>query len=270
VGDRRSLPARAAGRAWHAAEQAVEALLERRLGVDSGGTVYLEETGDADAERVWHVPSDWLALRRALRRLRPGPQDVLADIGAGRGRGVLVAAGLPFGRVIGVELSAPLAAAARRNVERARPRLACRDVELVTTDATTWPVPDDLTVAYMYSPLLGGAFEAVLANLLASVDRRPRLLRLVYAFPFEHRRVLATGRAEVIDASPGSAFGLSRTGPDTLLTYALRPSRPAPEVEAAIARARRPLGRARAWRDPLHDPGMVLHREGEARRPGDT
>jgi tRNA1(Val) A37 N6-methylase TrmN6 len=63
-------------------------------------------------------------------------RDVFVDFGSGKWRAIFWAARYPFRRVIGVELSAQLNALARRNINRNRHRLTCRDIHLVTADVT--------------------------------------------------------------------------------------------------------------------------------------
>jgi precorrin-6B methylase 2 len=124
-----------------------------------------------------------------------GADDVFADIGAGKGRVVYQAARrYDLKRVIGVELSPELAGEARANLERHRDRLRCDDVEIVTSDALAWEVPDDLTIAYMFRPFTGATFGGMIDNLIASYDRSPRRLRIVYVNPEEHDLIMATGR----------------------------------------------------------------------------
>lgn len=155
----------------------------------------LETVGLADANRVGHEPSPWFILPRILRRDEVGPEDVFLDMGAGMGRVVIEAAWrYPFRRVIGVELSDDFARVARAVVARNRDRLRAQQVEIVCTDARHYEIPDDVTVVYFYNPFLGDVFAAVVRNLLASVDRRPRPVRIVYLNPEEHEALAATGR----------------------------------------------------------------------------
>lgn len=171
-------------------------MFERHFDSDTGGKISLEELGLPAEERIYYLPTPWLSFRQAMRHLDVGADDVFADIGSGKGRVVLMAAaGYPFKRVIGVELSEELNRVARTNVERNRERLRCRDVELVTTDALEWEVPDDLTIAYFYYPFYGPTFKAVVDRLVASVDRNPRRLRVVYNCPKDAKMLLGTGRA---------------------------------------------------------------------------
>ncbi|MFM7735587.1 MAG: SAM-dependent methyltransferase [Alphaproteobacteria bacterium] len=149
-------------------------------GLETDGMVTLEALGLADAERRNYGPSGWKTIDRLARRVPFGPGEVFVDYGCGKGRIVYLAARHPLARVIGVELSPDLAAIARRNLEVSARRLRCRDVRIEVSDALSWPVPDDLTIAFFYSPFTGSVFEGVVENLRRSVERHPRDLRIVH------------------------------------------------------------------------------------------
>jgi precorrin-6B methylase 2 len=135
-----------------------------------------------------------------LKRLDIGSQDVFIDFGSGKGRAVFTAAlEFPFQRVTGVEIAPELHRQAVASISRNAGRLRCPNVDLVNADVVHYEIPDDVTIAYFDSPVLGDTFRRGGAKLLASVDRQPRALRLVYNFPFEHNRLLATGRVQVVD-----------------------------------------------------------------------
>ncbi len=170
------------------------AFFDRPLGLDTSHEVSLATLGLQDEERVDYEPSGWLGVRRALRRLPTSDDDVFLDLGSGKGRVVLMAAQHPFRRVIGVELAPELHAVAGRNLAACRSRLRCQDVELVNADVTEFEIPDDVTVVYMCNPFGGTVFDAAVRAIIASRDRAPRPLRLIYQVPTEHRRLLATGR----------------------------------------------------------------------------
>src|SRR6478609_9761998 len=88
--------------------KAVHLAFESRYAVKTSGRTDLDVYGlDAD-DRVYYIPSNWLTLRRVLRRHDVRPDDVFIDLGSGKGRMVLEAARYPFRRVIGVELAQPL------------------------------------------------------------------------------------------------------------------------------------------------------------------
>lgn len=155
----------------------------------------LDELGVAAPERVQYQPSRYTALWRAMRGVDVTRDDTFLDYGCGKGRVLLQAAkGYPFGRVIGVEISAQLAEIARQNVDRVKGKLKVADVEVVVADATSWAVPDDVTYIFMYRPLTGKSFETVIERIGESLDRRPRRLTLMYVYPEQERVILDTGR----------------------------------------------------------------------------
>jgi hypothetical protein len=149
-------------------------------------------------DRVAYEASDWLDLRRALAKRKIRPTDVFIDFGSGKGRIVYQAAKFPFARVIGVEISPKLNELARQNVDNRRHKLACDNIEFVTVDAADFEVPDDATIAYLYHPFSGGTFEAVIGNIIESLDRNPRRLTVVYQMPWREDYVLGTGRFELV------------------------------------------------------------------------
>jgi len=182
---------------WAIHDRLGDLLFER--GVDSG-TARQEYINDPDRAAVGHQPygaTEWLDLVRALRAVRPGPDDVFVDFGSGKGRVISRAAMYPLKRVVGVELSEPLNEVARANLEVVRPRLKTPEIEIVTADATTWEVPDDMTIGFLFNPFLGDVFRAVMDNIVRSLDRNPRRIRLVYVNPVEEEKILETGRFRV-------------------------------------------------------------------------
>lgn len=183
------------------------ALVDTRRGIDTSREVDLAQLGVAGPGRVRYEPSGWRDLARALKPQDVEPDDVFIDLGAGKGRIVLAAARYPFRRVMGVELAPALAEVARRNIEASRPRLQCQNVTIETGDLATFTLPDDVTVAYNYNAVRGDVFEAVMRELIASYDRRPRRLRLIYRTALEHDRLIATGRFRMVKMVPGRRPG---------------------------------------------------------------
>lgn len=156
-----------------------------------------------DPDRLAYFPSGWHYLRRALHHREVGPADVFIELGAGKGRVLCQAARYPFRRVIGVDISPQLIDIARENIERRRDRLRCQDVELVVADLATFDIPDEVTVAYLYHPVAGAPFQAMVDRMLASLDRAPRRLRVIYACPSLGQALVDTGRFRLIKRSRG-------------------------------------------------------------------
>jgi hypothetical protein len=203
VSDRSRLR-RLAGGPWRWLQTTACRLVFDRHLLDTSDRVYLEDLGLAAPGRVEYAASGWLFARRMLRGCHIEPDDVFVDFGSGKGRMVYIAARhYGFARVVGVEIAPQLVDIARENIERARSRLRCQNVELVTADAAKWPIPDDMTYAYFYNPFVGDVFRRVLENVGRSLDRAPRPVTLVYANPVLEDEVLATGRFQLMRESTG-------------------------------------------------------------------
>jgi predicted RNA methylase len=85
---------------------------------------------------------------------------------------LILAATLPFKRVIGVELSPILAAKARDNLSNVNARLLCKNVEVIVADAAAFELPRDATTIYFNNPFAGEILERVLKNIALSYRRR--------------------------------------------------------------------------------------------------
>jgi SAM-dependent methyltransferase len=201
-------------------------VLERRYGMPPGALrdVDLVEIGFGAPGRVReHIPSPWGVLGRILRRGEISREDVFIDIGCGMGP-VLVeaAARYDFRRVIGIDIVPEFTRVARETIARGRGRLRCPDVEVTTADVMDYELPDEVTVVYMADPFRGHIFDVALGKLIASVDRHPRRLRIIYNFPVEGGRLERTGRVRLV------RYGRRRNRPWTktldLAQYELEPA----------------------------------------------
>ena len=141
--------------------------------------------------------SQWLPVQRALKDLRPGPSDVFVDLGSGKGKTLLIAGRLPYRRVVGVEIDEELSQCARRNIKQAQPRLRAQEVDCITAGVLDWPIPDQVSVVFMFNPFIGQTFRTAVGQIFESYDRRPRTLHIVYMYPWEHDWLLSTGRVVV-------------------------------------------------------------------------
>lgn len=167
-------------RAWRTVQSS---LRERRLGIDTKGSIAGEELAfDADSFGYQAVP--YATFDAAMRHVNiRASEDVFIDYGCGMGRAVVLAATHPFRRVIGVERSNELAAVARSNVSRAKAKLRCSDVTIVSEDARTYAVPNDTTHVFMFNPFDEPIVLTVLARIRDSLHERPRRLTIIYALP---------------------------------------------------------------------------------------
>ena len=203
------------------------AVIDRILNVDTAQRVDLAQLGLDAPDRVSYEAAGWRELRRILRRAEVSGDDVFLDLGSGKGRMILLAARYRFRRVIGVEVAEPLTAVARRNVASCRLRPRCGEIELVNADVLDYRIPDDVSVVYMFNPFGGAIFDAVVAELIASVDRRPRALRLIYRNGRNCERLTRTGRFRLVRESLGLRPGRAWRKATAVRLYVLEPRAPA-------------------------------------------
>jgi len=153
-------------------------LIDLALGVHT-----TERHDKVESAPTGYRPFGWTQIARVFHRYPLGPDDVMVDIGSGAGRVVLFGATrFACRRIIGVERDDRLDSIARRNVRSFRLRIRT-PIELVHADALEFDVPDDVTVVYFFNPFEGEAFDRLVAQLAASIDRSPRRLRFIYANP---------------------------------------------------------------------------------------
>ncbi len=158
-------------------------LRERRLGIRTATYVEPGELGYGE-EYHGYEPIGYENFDAIMRHFRIHPeQDVFLDYGCGKGRALVLAATHPFRRVIGVEYSAELCRIAKQQLDRARPKLKCHDVEVVCADACHYEVPPDVTTVFFWNSFTGTILEQTLEKLRQSIARTPRPVRLFYLIP---------------------------------------------------------------------------------------
>ena len=125
------------------------------------------------------------SLRQALALL-PDPADTytFVDLGCGKGRALMVAAELPFRRLVGVEISPELARIAQANTAR-EPR-----IHVEQGDAATFAFPHEPLVIFLYHPFLPPVLKKVLRNLEQARAASAGPIFLLYANP-AYQRVIA-------------------------------------------------------------------------------
>ncbi len=159
-------------------------------GVDTSGLVPARHliTGHANDEHVTAyygvAPSILCSLIAQWRETVP-PHPISSytfiDIGAGKGRGLLVASEYQFRSVIGIELNSSLAAIARANVahwirthaaDPTAPRLA--PIEVLEQDALDFDLPATPVLLFLFHPFEAPVLRQLLRNIETSFAARPK------------------------------------------------------------------------------------------------
>ena len=116
-------------------------------------------------------------VRKILRELSLGPDDVFCDVGCGMGRVLCLAARYPVRKCVGVELTDRLCTIARRNATSLRGRRA--PVEIIGGDAPRADLSEG-TVYFLFNPFGPETLQDTLENIRVSLGANPRSIRIVY------------------------------------------------------------------------------------------
>lgn len=175
----------AARQAFLQKKQAADAAFDSQHGIDTGGVQRLYDLtvhSPNAAFGINHVAVDPDEFARAMAGL---DIDIGAasfvDLGAGKGRALILAAAHDFHTITGVEFARELYEAGQENLTRAAPGL--RDpgrLSLELGDAATYVLPEGPLVLYLYNPFGTPVMGPVAERTTASWKANPRPIRIVY------------------------------------------------------------------------------------------
>jgi len=116
------------------------------------------------------------------------------DLGSGKGRTLLMASDYPFRRMVGVELLSALHSIAQENLRQYKNESQkCFALEAVCADATSFALPNEPLVIYLFNPFPEVGLGRVIVNLEQSLRANPRAVYVLYHNPLlEH--VLSASR----------------------------------------------------------------------------
>ncbi len=181
-------------------------------GTDTGGLIPARRlvTGHPSDRHVTAYYGIAPSILRSLlelwqhRTAPPFPLDryTFLDIGAGKGRAMLVAAESPFQQVLGVELNPHLADISERNFQLAAFPSALANgapellspVSLLRGDALEMPFPETPTLLHLFHPFEAPLLRKLLGRIETAFLSRPRQLDLLYVNA-EHSAVLTRNPA---------------------------------------------------------------------------
>ena len=166
-----------------------------KYGTDTGGYLRPDEIGSGGIHDAMNngysavAPSVFRETCRRWRETLPSSAARLeaytfVDVGAGKGRALLLAAELPFRKVIGVELNEALARIAQRNVtlwtRLVRPRTKIR---VMREDAAEFRWPRTPLLVYLNNPFDSALVERLASRIAAAAASGPGLVDILYVNP---------------------------------------------------------------------------------------
>lgn len=183
--------------------------LDYRYGIDTSGRIGMLDLEIDSPNRYKGVEYQGTheTLFNAVMALPAIPKEhtVFIDLGAGKGRALLLASFHPFARILGVEFAKQLCDIAADNFRKFRdPAQRCSDLAIVHLDVTEYHLPDEPLLVYMSNPFNREVMQSVVLRIEERIQRSPAPVTIVYGNP---RQV------EVLNASPW-LLEVSRTALD--------------------------------------------------------
>lgn len=198
-----------AGSAAHLLNRMADSRFDAVHGVETATKVRANALGlSPDAHGNEYTPVSVVALSRALRRLPINyPEWDLVDLGAGKGRALLVASHFPFRSITGIELSSYLVEIAERNIRAYKSsQQRCLSVKVLHEDAQTYQFSGSKVVLYLFDPFSSPvAMDTVLQNLRIWLGGGARGLHVIYwnpRFRNLNKSLELLGDLKLVEATP--------------------------------------------------------------------
>ncbi len=173
------------------------------------GQIDLHSSSPADlklpVERCYdYADSGGLHLEKILKDLQIRSQDAIVDFGSGKGGPLFTFSKYSFGKITGCEISAELVAIARKNLRI----MQVENVDFVVGDASEFIELADYNYFYFFNPFPEAVMREVVANIVASLEQRPRKATIIYFNPECHEIIIS-----------GTPFRKIKEYPQNVLKY---------------------------------------------------
>ena len=167
-------------------EQAANEAFDRLHGTDTAGEAPLVEAGlsaeDATLGKDTYRPMWEGEFHAALAALGIEFDGfTFVDIGSGKGKLLLLAAGYPFERIVGVEFSPLLHAVAQRNIGLYRsPSRRCLDLVSMLGDARGFALPTGPLICFIFNAFEAEVTRTFMQNVEGDLAQRDQPAFVVY------------------------------------------------------------------------------------------
>lgn len=131
-----------------------------------------------------YQPVSFIIGEYLLSQLPPAAlQAGFLDAGCGKGRALVMAAHAGFARLYGFDIAPEMVAASQQQWQAVKHRYPQAHCRMWQQNAATVHVPDDVGTIFLFNPFDNEVMEPFAAQVMASLQRQPRRLYLLYANP---------------------------------------------------------------------------------------
>lgn len=186
---------------------------DKRLGIETSWLPLLTSSdvrslAGSNKDGTRYESPTYRRLMALITTLAPTEQDVLVDLGCGKGRMVMLFSTGKVKKAIGVEFDAELAEDAKKNVRDIK--VSHAPVQIIQGDAADFATTE-VTIYYLYNPFGPKTMATVLENIRKSWLANPRTIRIVYVNAVCRDLLGAQTWLKHDGECPGSGAGIWRT-----------------------------------------------------------
>lgn len=159
---------------------------EKKLNIHTAG-VNFNFAKSALGDSIHYVPISYFDINKIVDYLELTPEDVIVDMGCGKGRFVCFSATCGIKAVYGVELNGKYYEKARENVRNMKGK-RCQDIFLSQIDMVDF-YSLDATIYFFYGPFPISIMTQVFQNIFRSLKENYRKIRLVFASESDETKI---------------------------------------------------------------------------------
>ena len=170
-----------------------ERFFEREMQIRTAG----RDAASEDAHRLPYEPTPYAVLEKLADSGWIGPDNLLVDMGCGKGRVSLFLSRVTGCRSIGVDFNPDMIAAAEENLASVKGSVR---VSFAVGDAERYDPPADADRFYFFNPFSAEILRSALARIAGSWYGAPRRILLFFYYPSDEYIDLLNGSGALIPA----------------------------------------------------------------------
>ena len=131
-----------------------------------------------------------ISLRKIIRKLRIAQDNVIVDLGCGKGKVLLVASEFGYREIRGLELSPVLCDIAASNCAIYKDKTGTEtNFVIINSDVRDYTIKEDEKVFFLFNPFDASVLEHVLGNIKESLERQSREIWIIYCHPVQRNAI---------------------------------------------------------------------------------
>jgi len=171
-------------------------------------TSYLDKLQSPNRQYMeTYQASRWSLFRKMVAALPIDHRDfTFVDAGCGKGRALIFSSRFHFKRAVGIEISADLLSTAHWNIQKYFGNNKLYNIELVNSDVTTYELPHEPLVVFLYNPFNGLIMSRFIENLACQAAQSNQPVYIVYMVPWCKELIERQGSFELFTTVSGSCI----------------------------------------------------------------